>query len=111
MDTRMETCFAIEEDERNDTCCIDVPVYMGYSQQQLRRAFEIVENSEDWRGPINCLVSLTVLHMMGVYLRDIDFAIRFYTGTIAEFYTNPHGDGDLWRIVSVGYRMGPAGDH
>lgn len=74
---------------------------MKYTQEQLRAAFEKVQNAEHWKNPINS------------FCRDSEVAItahaiRHFTGTEATFV--PRGNG--WVSVSAeGYRLGPCGDH
>ena len=72
-----------------------------YSEESLNKMFKSISNSKDWRAPIEKWISRY----------DLDIAreaVRFYTATEIEIVdtTSTH-----YKIYSVGYRMGPAGDH
>ena len=69
-----------------------------FSQDQLKSAFEIIENPEDWRAEINALIDPK--------LEDVvTQAIIHFTATVPGIKK----EGDKLRVTSVGYRMGPAG--
>ena len=78
----------------------EVPVFDGYRLDELQRAFDAVADPTDWRNPIAARVSLA--------RRDVTLAaIEFYTATKATVAFR----GRDCLVQSVGYRMGPAGDH
>lgn len=71
-------------------------------QDILRKAFDQVCTQGDWKGPINAVVPVQLVDM---YIH----AIKFMTATDPILISNtPPG---FVRLVSVGYRAGPAGDH
>jgi len=73
----------------------------GYTEEELKEAFEAVQDKDDWKAPIRALVAREDLP---VTIK----AIEHYTATSVYF----DGDyGNFVGIYSVGYRMGPAGDH
>ena len=72
-----------------------------YSEKQVKRAFDMVTDKRDWKDRIDYWIRK----------RDHDVveeAIKFYTKTemIVVESTSTYE-----RIVSIGYRMGPDGDH
>ena len=75
--------------------------FRGYTQSELRRAFDRVADPDDWRAPIAWQGKLTYEE-----LETIDAAIAFYTACEARLERTHDG---LWRITAAGYRMGPAG--
>jgi hypothetical protein len=100
---RIEICFLMEEEEDQDTCRIDVPIYLGYSEQQLRNAFEQVHDPDDWKGPIRSAYDPKELSTDLVIA-----AVAFYTGTDCRFTLTDRGH---YVVRAAGYRRGPAGDH
>lgn len=81
--------------------------HKGFTPDQLREAFDLIHDPDDWRAPIAVtvpgeLVTLTVA------------AIEFFTATDPKVSMIPIRDGDLmirFLVESEGYRLGPAGDH
>lgn len=77
----------------------------------LHTIFYEVANTEDWRAPINVLVKIhrTGSITLGLYTD----AIEYFTGTKpAIFIVEDWQEGSdfaTFRIVSEGYRLGPAG--
>lgn len=77
-----------------------------FTVAELHKAFDIVADPNDWRGPIDAIVPAAEVAISVQ-------AIGFYTG--AGVRTNradaPAGceGGEFWRLQSVGYREGPAG--
>jgi len=63
-------------------------------------AFRLVANPTDWKAPIDARVPADKLVA-------VVRAIAFYTATSAT--VTP--EGDVFRVTSIGYRSGPAGDH
>lgn len=71
----------------------------GYSELQLRDAFSMIENKDDWRGPISAVISPWFLSLACA-------ASRHFTSTpLAAVCMN---DGNLL-VTSPGYRAGPSG--
>jgi len=73
--------------------------YGGHAIAELRKAFEQVEDPEDWRGPISSLVEVADLDLVMT-------AISYFTGTeaVVEGFSD-----ELRRVTSEGYRLGPCG--
>jgi len=74
-------------------------MYCGYTEEEIEKAFDKVKNPEDWRTEIDAEVSADEVELVIV-------AIEYYTAT--EVGTKKLDNGNV-RVVSVGYRMGPAG--
>ncbi len=72
----------------------------GQATELYRQAFDHICDPSDWKGPINCLVPLSLFKVYSD-------AITFMTGTVA----NANIEGDMVRLTSCGYRAGPCGDH
>jgi hypothetical protein len=72
----------------------------GYTQDELRCAFEDVQNAEHWKGPIDAVIIENVAAV--TY-----WAIVFYTATDPQVeYREETGQ---FRVTSEGYWAGPAG--
>jgi hypothetical protein len=67
----------------------------------LRTAFALVQNPEDWKAPIDCIVPAEA----AAFIYD---AIVFVTGTVP--YSTVGSDG-RYHMKAIGYRNGPCGDH
>jgi hypothetical protein len=76
----------------------------GYTEEELRSAFDAVADKEDWRNPIAALVTSDNLQIT-VY------AINFYTANTTSVRRIPNKFKNLFLLESDGYRLGPAGDH
>lgn len=70
----------------------------------LRAAFNQVCDPADWKNPVDCIVPWA---SASVYTE----AIAFMTATTPICRHTIVKGYDCARISSVGYRMGPAGDH
>jgi hypothetical protein len=68
-------------------------------QRKLNDAFDKVHNPKDWRAPIRAVVKKKDL------ATAIE-AIEYFTAT--QVTVKPAGK-NIFRVSSVGYRMGPAG--
>lgn len=79
----------------------NINVHPIYTAEQLREAFDKVSDPNDWKAP---LCGWVHLDMLGATIA----AIEFYTATPTKYIGR---DGDYILIESVGYRLGPAGDH
>jgi hypothetical protein len=73
--------------------------YSVFSEEQIKEAFEKVQNPEDWRAPIDAEVSADEEEL-------VIEAIGYYTAT--QVKSTELANGNI-RVESVGYRMGPAG--
>lgn len=78
------------------------PVFDGFSRNQLKAAFRMVTNPDDWRARIDAEVHLTA----AITEEQIARAVAFFTGTEA---TIERRKNNVVRVTAVGYRMGPAG--
>ena len=76
--------------------------FMGFTEPELKEAFDKVIDPDDWRGPIH-----TVVHNDDLDVTEA--AILFYTATEPEVRWLWTPDDRKWEIKSVGYRNGPAG--
>lgn len=68
----------------------------------LQAAFDQICDTDDWRGPIDCMVPWTGA---SVYVD----AIRFMTATEPRAVHTVQEGQSFARITSIGYRAGPAG--
>lgn len=101
-------------DTRDDDCpnTVDLEEIIDESQE-LKKYFELVQNKEHWKNPIDSYCTASELN-------KVYEAIRFFTGTEPTFnYVGPifgnenrFKKGDLiFKVRADGYRLGPAGDH
>lgn len=77
-------------------------VFKGYTEAELKAAFEKVCDPHDWKDPI---VKRVPTNKMDLTIA----AIEFYTATEVKV-TALAGRDDV-TVESIGYRAGPAGDH
>lgn len=77
-------------------------VYNGFTEEQLRTAFDKMADPDDWKGPITAT-------MPGECVMLAVSAIEFYTGATPQVSLNM--DTMTYIVDSPGYRAGPAGDH
>lgn len=77
-------------------------VAMKHSEPELNEAFRRVRNPQDWEGPI----AAVILEPNAETRELIAEAVKFYTGTEAEFQLL---HGYTYRVRAVGYRAGPEG--
>lgn len=78
-------------------------VHKGFTEDELRAAFDKIANPDDWKDEI-------AVAMPGECVMLAVAAIEFYTAT------NPKvslaiGSKMTYVVTSEGYRAGPAGDH
>lgn len=66
-----------------------------YTVRQLREAFAMVQNPDNWKGPINASIDP---HFRSI----VDAAVPFVTGSSAHF-SEVKDDGKLW-VHAEGYR-------
>jgi len=96
----------VTTNKRNPT--MTTATKMRFSEPEMDAAFKRVQNPDDWRGPINCVVLIankTEIENTRQKKLIIE-AIEFYTATEAEITPL---DGRLYRVTAAGYRAGPAG--
>ena len=80
----------------------------GYTDEELKAAWDEVKNQRDWKARID----KEVYDKTDEELARIVFAVGFYTGTQAVLEELSPSEGRRrTRVRAVGYRMGPAGDH
>jgi hypothetical protein len=70
-------------------------------QALLRFAFAQIQNPDDWKGPIDCIVPFAAA---ATYVE----AITFMTGVAP---TSERSGYNSFRLKCVGYSAGPCGDH
>lgn len=77
-----------------------------YSQEQLKEAFEKVQDKKDWKNPIKAFIDKTEDMVL------IQQAVIHFTGTVADFTKINQGPNKGKVLVRAeGYRMGPCGDY
>lgn len=74
----------------------------GYLISELRAAFEEISDPEDYKGPIDAVIPASKFDLY-------KNAVIFFTAT--DFHMVRPVDSERVRVMSVGYRVGPAGDH
>ena len=74
-------------------------IYKGFTESELKEAFDSVSNPKDWRAAINAII-------LRERLEVVVAAIEFYTAAPIEVkkINKTHV-----QVISVGYRLGPAG--
>lgn len=91
---REEALRQMREDEAKKELEFEAKILdCGYSIGELRRAFHLVANQENWKYPIDAKVSANLQRVVGL-------AITFMTGSDATFQDAGHG---LIRVVAEGY--------
>jgi hypothetical protein len=77
----------------------------------LQIAFDAVANRADWKAPIHAVVTIHQYDPIGLDIYEQ--AIEYFTGTKPNLYIvdgfNKDTGKATYRIVSEGYRLGPAG--
>jgi hypothetical protein len=73
--------------------------YRGFTEKQLREAFDLVTDENDWRAPINALVPPD-------FARQAEAAIVFFTGCPVEIL---EVNEKSVNVRACGYRLGPCG--
>ena len=89
----------------------------GYTKTELTAAFNLVQNKNDWKDRIDSYCTLEEMPIMTA-------AIEFFTATTPKFHKLVYGDNSriqvfgrfkfgqiVMRVIALGYRAGPAGDH
>jgi hypothetical protein len=71
-------------DERQLKQLDDEIIYEGYSRNQLKVAFEKVQNKDNWKNPINSNINKNKKDV-------IEKAIIFFTGSVPKFESNLNG--------------------
>ena len=72
--------------------------------ERLSNAFNAICNQKDWKAPIDAEIDII---SCGFSLDDAMEAVRFYTATDPSVSQTGQ---TTYRIRSIGYRLGPAGD-
>lgn len=75
--------------------------FEGFLLSDLRRAFEAVQNPNDWKAPIKASIGKGSLAVTTT-------AVGFFTGTTLRVVGF---DANGLRVEADGYRAGPCGDH
>lgn len=73
--------------------------YMKYTDFELRQAFELVQNREHWKNPVNAVINECDKEI-------VQEAVIYFTATVPTF--TQLADGKL-RVQAAGYWAGPAG--
>ena len=68
-------------------------VFGGYTDDELRVAFALVKNRENWKLPVDAIVPVDT------DLRVVDAAVCYFTGGGID--QQPVRDG--WRVTAAGY--------
>jgi hypothetical protein len=76
----------------------------GERQTRFAKAFELVQNSEHWKNPIDKFVTTAQVRQVGG-LDTIRQAVVHFTGTTPTIKVKVGG----YQISAVGYRNGPCG--
>jgi hypothetical protein len=75
-----------------------------YTRDQLKEAFEKVQNKEHWKNPIDAVIPKQAMDITSD-------AIQFFTGTQAFFSSNKltlaQCEAGMVRVTAVGYYAGP----
>lgn len=87
-----EVCFALTRENAANK-----------SFDLLRDTFSLICNTQDWKGPVDCIVPFW---MLGI----VSEAIKFMTASQPVAHSVP-GREDVIRVVAPGYRAGAAGDN
>lgn len=66
----------------------------GYSDEELSAAFDLVQNQENWKLPIDHTVRDEVPQ------HQVEAAITFYTGSVATIEDRSDGS---YRVTAAGY--------
>ena len=74
--------------------------YKGYTQAELKSAFDKIADPSDWKNPISA-------EMAGEEVTMAMAAIEFFTATTAEVAIDT--TATRYTLTSPGYRIGPAG--
>jgi hypothetical protein len=61
--------------------CHNVKVHAGYTRRELKEAFELVQDTQNWKNPINRMVPTC----SGADLNLITSAVVFFAGCVPTF--------------------------
>ena len=84
-----------------ETSTFDRTLPRGLRLDQLAAAFDRVRDHHDWKAPIRATIRSTDRTV-------VEAAIRWFTGTVAEFQAVP-GAPDMLLVTAPGQRLGPTG--
>ena len=82
------------------------PCFQRKTDEELKRVrevFEMVEDPEDWKNPINKVIDAPDEKLQ----KEIEEAVIFYTASIPDF--RPMRNGKV-RVVAEGYYLATAGE-
>lgn len=85
----------MKTDKPNLTDDMDVVVHEGFTRRQLTEAFNRVENKENWKFPIDAVVTVNFEE-----LNMIKAAVVFFTGGVAKSRRRLAG---VYHITAPGY--------
>jgi len=77
----------------------------GYTESQLREAFDLVCDEDHWKDEVDCKVAVPHGTDLAAFVELVRFAILFFTATAATV-TRP-GNRSV-RVEADGYWCGPA---
>lgn len=100
---KIQHCPALEVSALNPVDCRDLlPAYTT----AIRTAFDRVRNPFDWKAPIDACISPESSPI-------VRSAISYFTATEPRFQpiTDHFNTLHAYRVTSIGYRKGPAGEH
>ncbi|HSW45459.1 MAG TPA: hypothetical protein VLM89_07805 [Phycisphaerae bacterium] len=102
--TTDEVVAKIAAEEAQFQARMDEQVVDGFKVGDMRKVFERLVDPKDWRGPIAALIAPGLFPIAKA-------AVEFYTATELKVVGGPEQLTGRVAVHSVGYRMGPAGDH
>ena len=72
---------------------------MTPEQRKYQPLFDLVANRENWKYPVDALVSPSVVRALGATKSDLGRAVTFYTGSVPTISR----EGVRWRVRAAGY--------
>jgi len=83
----------------------------GVSFNRMNAIFEILtRNMDHWKDPIRGYITEADMAVNKWTVEDIIDAVDYFTATTAEVVFENYPGDEGYRVESVGYRNGPAGD-
>lgn len=70
--------------------------FQGYTERQLRDAFEAVADPENWKMPISARIKRADIAVTAA-------AIVFYAGSNTDVFADPQGDAAYCVVAAAGY--------
>lgn len=96
-----EVMAKIAAEEAEFQARMDETVVDGFKVGDMRAMFNRITNPKDWRSPIRAWITQADLRLA-------ERAVEYFTATELTVVRMPE---DQVPVRSIGYRMGPAGDH